>query len=633
MTNVREIVAKMRSQVHLSDLKAYAQWYQRLQKDAVDFAKLAKQSIEQSRALNALERGAKSAQLAVGNVVRSFRGPGGGTRSLDPSQAGKTTGSAAPGGPASGSLVGAIKQTIAKNVGFDTVKDVLLAGDQFNQVQTQLAMSSQGEQEHQFIDQRLAADSGQARQPFAQSADLFLRIHPLMQSQGKGVQDSLNMVAATGLSLTASGSDPQQGSAFMAQFAKDLAQGKLSGEGFQNMLINNRRMLTYLLDGLNNTNPALGATRQNLFELAQQGLITSDMMVSAFGNQLSTMRGDVEKLPASLASSLTEFSDKLARVSGVLQQQTGVIELLSFALKVLGDHLEQITHLLFLVGAAQGLRKLEAGMGALLGRGQSVTQMLRGLAGVTGVLVKELWVAVRPFLRWMIIVEAISLVVQDVISWFHGGDSVLGSIIGRSEQWQGEIEAVRGALVWVKDLLGGGAETVDSWIEKWGAVITVVTGLVLLIGGIPALIVTLVVLILSYRDEIVSFAKDFWDTFVLAAEQTWVEIKATFTRMFSWFEEQFAQVGAFFSSMVPELPSWATLDGVKSALGFETATPVSSTVTGGQYTDNRTMMVNVQTKDQADKIVDTVGQAVQQYGFANSNQDLSSRAPYTEAPP
>ncbi|MDH4866623.1 tape measure protein [Alcaligenes nematophilus] len=633
MTNVREIVAKMRSQVDLSDLKAYAQWYQRLQRDAVDFAKLARQSIEQSRALNALERGAKNAHLAVGNVVRGFRGPGVGARSLDPLQAGKPTGPGVAGGTVSGSWAGVIKQTIVKNVGLDTVKDVLLAGDQFNQVQAQLAMSSQGEQEHLFIDQRLVADSVQARQPFAQSADLFLRIHPLMQSQGKGARDSLNMVAATGLSLTASGSDPQQTSAFMAQFVKDLAQGKLSGEGFQNMLANNRRMLTYLLEGLNKTNPALGVTRQNLFELAEQGLITSDMMVSALGSQLNTMRGDVEKLPASLANSLTEFSDKLARVSGVLQQQTGVIELLSFTLKVLGDHLEQIAHLLLLVGAAQGLRKLEAGMGALLGKGQSVTQMLRGLVGVAGVLAKELWVAVRPFLRWMIIVEAISLVIQDVISWFQGGDSVLGSIIGRSEQWQGEIEAVRGALVWVKDLLGGGAETVDSWIEKWGAVLTVVTGLVLLIGGIPALIVTLVVLILSYRDEIVSFAKDFWDTFVLAAEQTWVEIKATFTRMFNWFEEQFANVGAFFSSMVPELPSWATLDGVKSALGFETATPVSSTGAAGQYTDNRTMTVTVQTKDQADKIVDTVGQAVQQYGFANSSQGLSARAPYTEAPP
>lgn len=633
MTNVREIVAKMRSQVDLSDLKAYAQWYQRLQRDAVDFAKLARQSIEQSRALNALERGAKNAHLAVGNVVRGFRGPGVGARSLDPSQAGKPTGPGVAGGTVSGSWAGVIKQTIVKNVGLDTVKDVLLAGDQFNQVQAQLAMSAQGEQEHLFIDQRLVADSVQARQPFAQSADLFLRIHPLMQSQGKGGRDSLNMVAATGLSLTASGSDPQQTSAFMAQFVKDLAQGKLSGEGFQNMLANNRRMLTYLLEGLNKTNPALGVTRQNLFELAEQGLITSDMMVSALGSQLNTMRGDVEKLPASLANSLTEFTDKLARVSGVMQQQTGVIDLLSFTLKVLGDHLEQIVHLLLLVGAAQGLRKLEAGMGALLGKGQSVTQMLRGLVGVAGVLAKELWVAVRPFLRWMIIVEAISLVIQDVISWFQGGDSVLGSIIGRSEQWQGEIEAVRGALVWVKDLLGGGAETVDSWIEKWGAVLTVVTGLVLLIGGIPALIVTLVVLILSYRDEIVSFAKDFWDTFVLAAEQTWVEIKATFTRMFNWFEEQFANVGAFFSSMVPELPSWATLDGVKSVLGFETATPVSSTGAAGQYTDNRTMTVTVQTKDQADKIVDTVGQAVQQYGFANSSQGLSVRAPYTEAPP
>ncbi|MCX5462784.1 tape measure protein [Alcaligenes parafaecalis] len=632
MTNVREIVAKMSSQVDLSDLKAYAQWYQRLQKDAVDFAKLAKQSIVQSRALHALERGAKSTQLAVGNVVRGLRGSRVGSRSWDPSRAGKATAPGA-GAVAPAAWAGAIRQTIVKNVGLDTVKEVLLAGNQFNQVQAQLAMSSQGEQEHQFIDQRLTADSQQARQPFAQSADLFLRVHPLMQSQGKGAHDSLDMVAAVGLSLTASGSDSQQTSAFMAQFIKDLSQGKLSGEGFQNMLTNNRRMLTYLLDGLNNTNPALGATRQNLFDLAQQGLITSDMMVSAFGNQLNTMRVDVEKLPASLASSLTEFSDKLARVSGVLQQQTGVIDLLSFALKVLGDHLEQITHLLGLLGAAQGLRKLETAMGALLGRGQSVTQMLRGLVGVTGVLAKELWVAVRPFLRWMIIVEAINLVIQDVIAWFQGGDSVLGSIIGRSEQWQGEIEAVRGALVWVKDLLGGGADTLDSWIDKWGAVITVVTGLVLLIGGIPALIVTLVVLILSYRDEIVSFAKDFWDTFVLAAEQTWVEIKATFTRMFNWFEEQFAKVGAFFSSMVPEMPSWATFDGVKSALGLEVSAPVPSSTAGGQYTDNRTMMVTVQTKDQAENIVDAVGLKAQEYGFGNSAQNMNLRAPHTEVAP
>lgn len=225
MTNVREIVAKMRSQVDLSDLKAYVQWYQRLQKDAVDFVKLARQSIEQSRALNALERGAKSAQLAVGNVVRGFRGPGVGARSLDPSQAGKTIGSGAARGVASGSWAGAIKQTIAKNVGLDTVKDVLLAGDQFNLVQAQLAMSSQGEQEHQFIDQRLAADSGQARQPFAQSADLFLRIHPLMQSQGKGAQDSLDMVAATGLSLTASGSDPNKPAPLWCSLPKTWLMG------------------------------------------------------------------------------------------------------------------------------------------------------------------------------------------------------------------------------------------------------------------------------------------------------------------------------------------------------------------------------------------------------------------------
>ncbi len=612
MTNAREIVAMMRSPVDLSDLKVYAESYQRIQKDAVDFVKGLKQSIEQSRALNALVQTAQNVQLAARESARGFRVPVGGRAVL-----GEPRPVASP--PPSfgvekqiGVWAGAVKTAVGKSLGLDTVKDILLAGDEFNQVQARLSIVANGGQEKQLIDERLRTDSQQARQPFSSSADFFLNIHSVMQNQGKTTQDSLDLVEAANLSLTASAADPQKASVFLTQFAQDLVQGRLSGEGFQNMLVNNQRMLMHLIKGLNEINPSLGVSSQNLFELTQQGLITSDLMGTALVSQLTIMRQEVAKLPVSLSSSLTQFSDKLARVSGELQQQTGIVTALNAALKMLGDHLGQIVHLLWLVGMAYGLRKLELGMVGLLGNSQSLTQSLRALVGVAGAFARELWVAVRPFLRWMIIVEAISLVVQDVMAWFQGGDSILGSIIGRSEQWQAEIDAVSGALMWVKDLLGGGADTLDDWLDKWGGIATVVVGLVMLIGGIPALIVTLVALLLSYREEIVTFAKEFWDTFVLAAEQTWVEIKATFTRMFDWFEEQFAKVGDFFSSLVPEIPSLPSMDSVKNFLGFEAPAPAASKQAGGQYSDNRTMTVNVTTQDNPAAISAAVGKGMAQ---------------------
>src|SRR5690606_8413903 len=92
---------------------------------------------------------------------------------------------------------------------------------------------------------------------------------------------------------------------------------------------------------------------------------------------------------------------------------------------------------------------------------------------LAGAFRKSLW----PLLRMMAIFETIRLIGGDVYGWFQGYDSVLGDIIGDSSKWQGQIGWIRDKLEAIKNLLGGGGQSLGEWITKFGIVGVLATGL------------------------------------------------------------------------------------------------------------------------------------------------------------
>ncbi|KAG1077613.1 hypothetical protein G6F40_017024 [Rhizopus arrhizus] len=56
------------------------------------------------------------------------------------------------------------------------------------------------------------------------------------------------------------------------------------------------------------------------------------------------------------------------------------------------------------------------------------------------------------------ILTTIYLIGDDIAGWLRGDISVTGALIGRVEEWRSEIDAVKGALVHIKDLLGGAGQ-------------------------------------------------------------------------------------------------------------------------------------------------------------------------------
>lgn len=585
MTIVRELVTLLRYKVDESGLKKDAHTVQSWWRRVVGLGRAASDGWREGVRGVLDEYG-----LVPGQVIRGIIQQ----RRLNREQRESAKNVKAVGGQYT-ALAGTIKSLFGAYLGFEGIRGFLTAGDEFGQIEARLKNATSSYGEFIAVDKELAANSRESYKPFAANAELFIRTNDVMKAMGKTTRDTLDVVSATNLSLAASGATADKAASFIDQFGKALGNGKLTGDAFQSMVANNQRMLKYLVDGLNETHPALGATMANFQKLVQEGKITTDVMLPALRSQMAKMRKDVEDMPVSMGDAVTVFRDKMARVSWELEKQHGVIRKLTTALGFLGDHLREILHLLWLVGMSWGLTRLA-------GSAVSMTRVFRTLVGLVGMLIKGLWVLVRPFLRWLIVVEAIRLIFNDVLTWLRGGESLLGTIIGRSEEWEVQIQAVRDALEWVKGLLGGGADSLGQWLSKWGAISIVVGGLILLLGWIPTLLIAGVLLLVRYWNELKAGAAELWQSMKDGAEQSWLEIQRSFTRLFDWFSEKIDWVKGLFAGMVPDM-SWvpsgadisAGFDRMLGTVGLGGKPPAPAT--GGPYTDSRSTKIYIQTAD------------------------------------
>lgn len=482
MTIVRELVTLLRYQVDRSGLKAYAQKAQAVGRQVGGIGRAAMQQWRLG-VRDALEE----YDLVPGKLMHGIREQ----RRLNAEQRRSVRNVKDIGGGYT-AMAGQIRRLFGAYLGYQGVKGFFLGGDEFGQTEARLRNATKSAEEFLLVDKALAANSRESYKPFSANAELFIRTNDVLKAMGKTTQDTLDVVSATNLSLAASGATAQKASNFIDQFGKALGKGKLDGNAFDSMLQNNQTMIKYLVAGLKETAPALGATEANLQKLITAGKITTDAMIPALRSQIAKMRRDVEAMPVSLGDAMTVFRDRAARVSWEFEKQVGIIRKLTKSLEFAADHLKNILHLLWLVGASWGLRRLAGYMslvglrtGGVLTSIGLATKAALGLASAMSLRRARGAIAIlaafrrhiRPMLRLMAIFETIRLVIGDISGWLKGYDSVLGDIIGGSEKWRAQLEWVKRLLATIKDALGGVSMTLGEWIAKLGTVGMLIWGL------------------------------------------------------------------------------------------------------------------------------------------------------------
>nr|DAO43670.1 MAG TPA: tail tape measure [Caudoviricetes sp.] len=187
-------------------------------------------------------------------------------------------------------------------------------------------------------------------------------------------------------------------------------------------------------------------------------------------------KGAMDKLSNTwegLTSNLADNWQSLKREIG----KAGLFDGAKRALKGLVDYLGQLSadDLKAFARALTEIGKAAAFLGAAYGvyRLNNLKTLLQGI----GMSAKA---SLLPFLKIAAVLYGIYLIVDDIIVWLNGGQSVLGELIGSSAEWQTQIDWVKEKLGWVweklgeiKDVLGGAGQTTGKWLMKIAALVSV----------------------------------------------------------------------------------------------------------------------------------------------------------------
>ncbi|HCW17509.1 MAG TPA: hypothetical protein DHL02_06010 [Achromobacter sp.] len=174
------------------------------------------------------------------------------------------------------------------------------------------------------------------------------------------------------------------------------------------------------------------------------------------------------------------------------------------------------------------------------------------------------------------ILTTIYLIGDDIAGWLRGDISVTGELIGRVEEWRAEIDAVKGALVYVKDLLGGAGQELGPWITKWGTLTVLAYGLWQILSPIRGVIMFLArtaVPLLWRAFAMTPIGRIIAGVFLLATAiweiwKNWDQIKARISA--SWEELKDKAKGSFMGPVLEYIEAiwkfWSKIfDGVIAA--------------------------------------------------------------------
>lgn len=150
---------------------------------------------------------------------------------------------------------------------------------------------------------RIAAQSGAS---YEAVASLYARLATAGRSFGLSQQQIEGTVQSTALALRVSGATAAETASVITQLSQALGSGVLRGEEFNAIMENGGRLAQALADGL-------GLPVGRLRELAEQGLLTTDVVVRALQSQRAAIEADAAAMPRTVGQAMQGLRDQFGR--------------------------------------------------------------------------------------------------------------------------------------------------------------------------------------------------------------------------------------------------------------------------------------------------------------------------------
>ncbi|SDS03840.1 tape measure domain-containing protein [Halopseudomonas litoralis] len=163
-----------------------------------------------------------------------------------------------------------------------------------------------------------------------QTAEAFLNNAMALTELGYSTEQQLQVSDALNNALVISATRGQQAESVMQALSKSMAAGVLRGDNWNTVLQSGGRIVQALADGL-------GVTTIELRKMAEDGLLTTEKVVTALTSQLEVLRAESDAMAAAVVDGVGQIGNSLLALIGITDQSIGASGSLANALVAVAD--------------------------------------------------------------------------------------------------------------------------------------------------------------------------------------------------------------------------------------------------------------------------------------------------------
>lgn len=177
------------------------------------------------------------------------------------------------------------------------------------------------------------------------TVNLFTRISVAGRELGLSQQQALSLTQTINQAIQVSGGSAASANAAIIQLVQGLQSGVLRGEEFNSVMEQAPGLAQALAAGL-------GVATGELRAMANQGRLTTEVVINALSEQGAAVQAQFDQLPPTIGRALTNLSTQWTTYVGNVDSATGASLSAARAIQAVGDNLDSIVGVAVRAGAA-----------------------------------------------------------------------------------------------------------------------------------------------------------------------------------------------------------------------------------------------------------------------------------------
>lgn len=220
-------------------------------------------------------------------------------------------------------LKSSIKGVTAQLVGFFAVeqfinltKNIVKSSDTMVDLTSKLKLVTNSTKDYVDAQAALVEMSKESGSQLDANATLFIRLNQAIIANGGAQADTLTITKAVANGLRISGASAGEAASVVRQLSQALQSGVLRGDEYNSITENGGRITKALSD-------SLGVTIGELRAMAEQGKLTSDIVIKSLIGQSQTLSDEARSLPLTISRSIENMKTHFLVILSEFNEENG----------------------------------------------------------------------------------------------------------------------------------------------------------------------------------------------------------------------------------------------------------------------------------------------------------------------